>query len=274
MHEIETSEVEFTVKEVLPSHTAWENALAPFLRIPPRHSTAITSPLLGGVHLVERDVSESLKNLWLSIPRDSDRCTVAFRITSFITKILVSSDVATKLDSDDLDTLFFFFPLALQLVDDDLNIENCNGISGVEFADQRDDYLDLVIQGQGVLNKWIHAKEPLKSSEEKSTSSQIVALWEGKLEQLDGTSPVDYRIGQTFVKIMTSLDINKSSDEVAKICRDARNVNAIRSASWFAVLRSSILSNAVGNRICNELVADSTGLKADGSSSSGKGWEN
>ncbi|KAJ6145689.1 hypothetical protein N7470_009584 [Penicillium chermesinum] len=269
LQQIEDGKTDFTVKDILPSASDWENALAPFLRIPPRPSTAITSPLLGAVHLVQPDISDSLKNLWLSVPRDSNRCTAAFRVTAFITKLMSSFDLVTKLDSDDLESLFVSFPLALQLIDDDLSIENCNGISGVELADQRDEYLELVIQGRAVINKWMHSKASLKSSQDTSISSYFVALWEEKLDQLNETFAVDYRIGQTFVKLMTSLDINKSSDDVAKICRDGRTANAIRSASWFSVLRSSILTNSVGSRICNELVADSTGLKPDGSTSQG-----
>jgi hypothetical protein len=75
------------------------------------------------------------------------------------------------------------------------------------------------------------------------------------------------------VKIMTAVDSSKSSDDVAKICREARTANPIRSASWFAVLRGSILSNPIGNRICNELVADSTGLKPQDTSLDGKSTE-
>ncbi|KAJ5975614.1 hypothetical protein N7481_009321 [Penicillium waksmanii] len=66
-----------------------------------------------------------------------------------------------------------------------------------------------------------------------------------------------------------TLAASKSADGVATICRSARTANAIRSASWFIVLRSSILSNPIGNRICNELVADSSGLKPQSSSPDG-----
>ncbi|KAJ5937717.1 hypothetical protein N7454_004059 [Penicillium verhagenii] len=268
MQEIETNK-DYTVKDILPSRSAWEDAMTPFLQLPPRASTAITSPLLGAVNLVQRDISESLKTLHLEIPRDSDRCTAAFRLTVFSIKALSTFDIATKLDNTDLETLLYFLPLAVQLIDDDLSIENCNGISGLELADQREEYLELVFQGRKVVSDWAHSKVPLKSSPETSLSSLLISFWENKIESLNGTSPMDYRAGQAFVKLMTSVDgfeTYKSTDEVAKICREARSANAIRSAAWFAALRSSILSNPIGNRICNELVADSTGLKPDGSS--------
>lgn len=246
--------------------------MGPFLQIPPRPSTTITSPLMGAVNLAETEISESLKALWLELPRDSHRCTVAFRLAIFTIKLLSAGKIVTKLETSDLDNLLYFLPLVIQLIDDDLSIENCNGITGVNFADQREEYLELVFQGRKLISDWINEKEPLKSLPETTLASYLVSSWEKKLEGLDGVTPTDYRVGQCFVKLMTSVDTlasQKSPEDVAKICREARTANGIRSASWFAVLRSSILSNPVGNRICNELVADSTGLKPEDPSSQG-----
>jgi hypothetical protein len=238
--------------------------MGPFLQLPPRVSTAITSPLGGIVHLVQRDISDSFKALWLAIPRDSNRCSAAFRLASFTIQVLSSFEVIKDLTSDDLETLMYYLPLAVQLIDDDLSIEHCNGISGLTSATQREDYLEIVFKGRQIISNWIHAKEPLTSSSNVTVSSALISSWENKLEKLSGNSPVDYRIGEAFTKMMTSIDVvehPKSADEVAKICRESRTANPIRSASWFAVLRSSILSSSVGSRVCNELVADSTGLK-------------
>lgn len=247
--------------------------MAPFLELPPRASTAITSPLGGTVNLVNRELSDSLKAMRLTIPRDSARASAAFRVTSFAIRVLSSFDVIKQVDSEGLQTLFYYLPLAIQLVDDDLSIENCNGITGLELADQREEYLEIVYKGRKVVSDWIHSKEPVGSSPGTSVSSFLVSFWETKLEDLNGTSAIDYRIGEAFVRIMTSngaSENSKSADDVARLCREARTANAIRSASWFTVLRSAILSNPVGNRICNELVADSTGLKPQDTSPDGE----
>jgi len=258
------------VKDILPSHRAWEDALGPFLQLPPRPSTAITSPLGGTVNLVQRELSDSFKAMWLAIPRDSARCSAAFRLASFTIRLL-SSNITGELSNESLGTLFYFVPLAVQLIDDDLSIENCNGITGVELADEREEYLEIVFEGRQLISDWIQAKESVGSSD-LTLSSLLTSLWETKLEALNGVTPVDYRVGEAFVKIMTSADAlekSKSADDIAKICREARTANSIRSASWFATLRSSILSNTVGTRICNELIADSTGLKPQDPSSDG-----
>ena len=244
--------------------------MAPFIDLPPRPSTAVTSPLAGVVHLIQRELSDSLQNLRLSIARDSAHGSSAFRLASFTIRILSSANLTQHMDNEDLETLFYFVPLVVQLIDDDLSIENSNGIAGWEQADQREEYLEVVFKGRGIIADWLKSKESAIHAPDVTISSSLLSFWESKLEGLNGTSPLEYRIGEAFVKIMGSVESSKSSDHVAKICREARTANAIRSASWFSVLRSSILSNPVGNRICNELVAESSGLKPQSSSPDGK----
>ncbi|CAG8923018.1 unnamed protein product [Penicillium salamii] len=255
-----------TAKDVLPSHRSWEEALTPFLQLPPRPSTAITSPLGGAVHLIQRELSESFKALWITIPRDSDHRTSAFRLATFTINVLSTSEILKHLDQETLETVFRFLPLAIQVIDDDLSIENSNGVSGIELADQREEYTQIVLDGRKLISQWIHDSEPVEFAPEKTISSLFTAFWEDRLEEVKGTSPADYRTAEAFIKIMHNADSppkSKSSDDIAQICRDARSANTFRSASWFAVLRSAILANPVGNRICNELVADSTGLKPE-----------
>ncbi|KAJ5767268.1 uncharacterized protein N7511_004884 [Penicillium nucicola] len=257
------------IKNILPTRRTWEEALSPFLQLPPRSSIAITSPLGGIVHLVDRELSDSFKALWPTIPRDSDHCSSAFRLATFTISILSSSEVVKYLEQEDLETLFQFLPLAVQLIDDDLSIENSNGISGLELADQREEYMETVFSGRKVIGGWIRSDSPVASASDLTVSALFTKSWEARLEDLKGTSPTDYRVGEAFVKLMTTVDSSKSSDDVATICREARTANAIRSASWFSVLRGPILSNPIGNRICNELVADSTGLKPQDTSLGG-----
>ncbi|OQE25542.1 hypothetical protein PENSTE_c006G05814 [Penicillium steckii] len=264
-----TKEATYALKDILPSSSAWETAMAPFIDLPPRPSTAVTSPLAGVVHLIQRELSDSLQNLRLSIARDSAHGSSAFRLASFTIRILSSANLTQHMDNEDLETLFYFVPLVVQLIDDDLSIENSNGIAGWEQADQREEYLEVVFKGRGIIADWLKSKESAIHAPDVTISSSLLSFWESKLEGLNGTSPLEYRIGEAFVKIMSSVESSKSSDHVATICREARTANAIRSASWFSVLRSSILSNPVGNRICNELVAESSGLKPQSSSPDG-----
>lgn len=255
LHNTKPEDLKKVVKDILPSRQNWEDALEPFLALPPQLSTAITSPLKGTVHIIDRHISDESRRRYETVPRDSSHCSSALRLAYFTIRTLSSLDITSQLGVEELQTLFFYLPLAVQLIDDDLSIDNCNGITGVLLLEQREDYMEIVNDGRSLINRWAHLEE--------SVAPSITAFWESKLESLTGTSPADYRVGEAFVKIMEGQDSanSKSSEEVAKLCKDVRTANAIRSASWVAILRQSILSNPAGTRLCNELVAESTGLK-------------
>ncbi|OJJ50016.1 hypothetical protein ASPZODRAFT_128604 [Penicilliopsis zonata CBS 506.65] len=257
-----TEDKEHTVKGILPPAISWEKALSPFLNLPPRPSMALTSPLGGVVHLINSQVSEDFQQKWNAVPRDSSNCSSAFRLFSYTTRIASSSEVVELLGEEDLQTLLYYVPLAVQLVDDDLSIEYCNGITGLELAEQRVEYMEVVADGWKLINTWIDSTVPHRGSQ--SVSSILATLWEDKLERLANFSPLAYRIGEAFVKIMTaseSLEMHKTSDDLTKICRETRSANAIRSAAWFSLLQDKIVSLPAGTRLCNELIADSTGMK-------------
>ncbi|XHG07096.1 hypothetical protein AWENTII_010256 [Aspergillus wentii] len=251
-------------KEILPSRQSWENALGPFLELPPRVSTAITSPIGGIVHLIDRELPDTFYGSYERIPRDSNHCSSAFRLAYFTTRILSLFEVAEYLGTQDLETLFYNLPLAIQVIDDDLSIENCNGIAGLELPEQREAYMEIVNDGRKLINTWIRSNSQVIDSEKETISSVLYHCWESKLENLGGVSPKDYRVGEAFARVMAgldSLDNIVTGEDITKICRESRTANAIRSASWFSVLRPLVISNPSGTRLCNELVADSTGLK-------------
>lgn len=107
MQDRETSEIDYTMKDIMPSHQTWEAAMSPFLQLPTRPSTAITSPLGGAVSLVTGELSDSFKAMRLAIPRDSARCSAAFRVASFTIHVLSSFDDIEQMDSESLQTLFY-----------------------------------------------------------------------------------------------------------------------------------------------------------------------
>lgn len=249
-------------ENIMPSRQSWEKALSPFLELPPRPSTAITSPLGGIVHLVDYELPEGFRKQWESVPRDADHCSPALRLALFTTRVLSSFDIIGHIDTEEgLETLFYNLPLALQLIDDDLSIENSNGITGLGFPEQQEEYMEVVNDGRKIISKWIHSDSQVTSG--GAVSSLLFSFWESKLDNLGGASPMDYRVGEAFVKIMASAGSTskaKSSEDLAKLCKETRTANVIRSAAWLTALRHSVINNTAGTRLFNELVADSTGL--------------
>lgn len=250
-------------KNIFPSAQSWEKALGPFLQLPPRSSTAIINPIRGTVHFIDRELPEAFWEQYNSISRDASHCSAAFRLSYFATKILSSFAVAEHLGAEELEALFYNLPLALQLIEDDLDIEKCNGITGIQLTEQREEYLEVVKEGRKVIYEWIQSSTQIGG---ETVSSRLVALWISKLDRLDDNSPVSYRIGEAFVKVMAGADSSKTSkspEDITQLCRNTRTANAIHSAAWMSVLRQAVISNPAGTRLCNELVADSTGLKVE-----------
>ncbi|RAK97481.1 ubiquitin-protein ligase RKR1 [Aspergillus ibericus CBS 121593] len=269
LQNVKPEDIGKVAKDILPSRQSWEDALGPFLELPPRLSAAITSPLAGTVHLVDRRVSGTFRERYTRIPRDSNNCSSAFRLAYYTVKILSLFDLAGCLGVEELETLFYNVPLAVQLIDDDLSIQNCNGITGLTLPEQREEYMEIVSDGRKVINSWAQSQE---AGQGETVASMLSTYWKDQIEKRDALSPLDYQIGVAFVKIMESVDPSnksRSSEEVTQLCRDMRKANAIRSASWVAVLRPAILSNPAGTRLCNEFVADSTGLKPQEESKDG-----
>ncbi|GKZ19947.1 hypothetical protein AbraCBS73388_005061 [Aspergillus brasiliensis] len=259
-------------KDILPSRQAWEDSLGPFLELPPRLSAAVTSPLAGTVHLVDRSVSDAFRERYARIPRDSHNCSSAFRLAFYTVRILSSFDIVEHLDTEELETLFYNIPLTVQLIDDDLSVQNCNGITGITHPEQREEYMEIVSDGRKAVNDWAQLHKQNEAAKGQTVGSLLSTFWTSQIEKLDGLSPLDYQVGVAFVKIMEAVDSSSKSrptEEVTQLCRDMRKANAIRSASWVAVLRNAILSNPAGTRLCNEFVADSTGLKPNEESKDG-----
>lgn len=255
-----------TTKTIFPSAQSWDIALAPFLQLPPRSSTAITSPIGGTLHLIDRELPETFWEQYNHVSRDASHCSSAFRLAYFVIKILSSFDAVKNLGTEELATLYYNLPLVIQLIDDDLNIEKCNGITGIQLPEQREEYTEIVHEGRKVLSKWMQS-----SSQDIPTS--LSSFWASKLDALEGTSSVDYRIGEAFVTTMMnakSSETSKSSEEMTQLCRGTRTANAIKTASWIRVLRPSVVSNPAGTRLCNELVADATGLKVQSGQNDGQ----
>ncbi|KAL5045337.1 hypothetical protein BDW71DRAFT_184109 [Aspergillus fruticulosus] len=258
-------------RDVLPSGQIWDEALGPFLELPPRLSTAITSPLSGVVHLVNGEVPESLSKRYENIKRDSNQCSAAFRLTHFTVRMMSLFDFTEHLDLESFEVLFFNLPLAVQLIEDDLDIEGYNNIAGTLTHELREEYRVIINEARKIIRSWCSSTRHVHSTE-GAIASALASVWKAKLEGLDDTSPAAYRVGEAFAKLMDDMDpsdMGSSSEAVGYLCKELRTANAIRSASWVSVLRRSMLSNPAGIRVCNEFVADSTGMKVENESANG-----
>lgn len=245
--------------DIFPSYDLWKTSLEQFLRLPIRHSTSITSLLGGAVYLVNNDASATGRPDLDSIQRDSDGASSAFRLTTYVVKILYSPNVLVSLDAKQREGLFYHLPLALQLMDDDASIEGSIGLTGLGLSEDRDEAVEIVSEGRSMIRKWIQLDTQLDDG--CSISKDLVALWDLKIAELDNTSPESYRIGQAYAKIKSETNPTMSSDALTSLAREVRKYNPIRAAAELAVWGPALASSTSGTRLCNELIADATGFK-------------
>ncbi|OKL63677.1 hypothetical protein UA08_00924 [Talaromyces atroroseus] len=246
--------------DIFPSDGLWKESLGPFLELPIRLSTSITSPLGGAVNLLSNDLSSTAQQDLTNVQRDSVGASSAFRLATYVVKILSLPNVLVSLNAQQRESLFYYLPLALQLIDDDVGIEASIGIVGLELSEDRDEALEVVSDGRSIISQWTHSDTRL-SDNGRTIQEDLLGLWELRVGALDDLSPESYRIGQAYVKIISGVDATKGSDALTGLAREIRKYNPIRAASELAVWGPSLSLSPSGTRLCNELIADVTGFK-------------
>lgn len=236
--------------------------MEPFLRIPVRSSTSITSPLSGAVYLVADELPTIARKDSDMIQRDSVGASLAFRLTTYVVRMLSLPNVLLSLDVEQRESLFYYLPLALQFIDDDVSIEGSIGMIGLEFLEDRDIVLDTISQGYSIIGQWLRSDARL-SDAGRGVSNDLLKLWEVKIGSIDDLLPESYRVGQAFAKIMSDLESTMSSDTLTSLARELRKYNPIRAAAELAVWGPVLASSPSGTRLCNELIADATGFKPE-----------
>ncbi|KAK3044342.1 hypothetical protein LTS18_001532, partial [Coniosporium uncinatum] len=162
---------------LLPDHSWWKDALAPFLVPPPRPQLAITSPLGGAVSLVNSEAT-----VRADVPRDSQGFSAALRIGYFITKVASASKLLSLVSSERLLQTYHLLSLTLSLANDNLGLAGANDLWSVYSHDTEQEMSDWVADTQRLLNAHLespglpHPKEAV--SEDNFHGDLVVALFE------------------------------------------------------------------------------------------------
>ncbi|KAI9765177.1 MAG: hypothetical protein M1840_007770 [Geoglossum simile] len=144
------------VDHLLPRPPQWEAAIEPFLYIPPKPSLAITDPLAGCVHLVERSGNTD-SSLAMDLPRDSNGYSTAIRIASYTTRLLKANDVFSSLDQDNQIAIFKGIVLIMQLANDNLGLAGANHLWTQYSSDVEEDILGFISDSHGIIVKLLRA---------------------------------------------------------------------------------------------------------------------
>ena len=117
---------------------------------------AITDPLAGCVHLVERTGNVDL-SLVINLPRDSNGYSTAIRIASYTTKLLKADDIFPLLDQDKQIAIFKGIVLIMQLANDNLGLAGANHLWTQYSSDAEGDILEFISDAHGIIVKLLRA---------------------------------------------------------------------------------------------------------------------
>ncbi|KAG5301557.1 leucine carboxyl methyltransferase [Histoplasma ohiense] len=256
------------LSRLLPTRDQWEQALDPFLRRPLKASASISKMLAGAVFLADTSFPEGFSQDIDSVPRDSYRFSSGFRLTFYVTKVLSSTSLEF-IDQASREILFFYFPLATQLVNDDVSLEGPKGFFDRDMPDIRDESAELVSEARLIIKGWL-LSATMVTEQEKPAPSNIFDLWEKQFGSMQGTSPKSYNIAETFSRIVAERDSSGTARSAESFLTRAKQIdgpaNPFVLTSVVAAFRDFIAATPSGVRLCNELISDSTGFKAENAS--------
>ena len=241
------------VKSILPTFSHWATALKPFLMRPPNQSLAIMQPLRGAVNLIERQGRAEMAVP--EIDRDGHGYSSAFRMAMFTVKWIKSSEIFALVEQEQKVLLSKYFALFLQLSGDNVNIAgsmplwNQDRMQGLE-----PDVLDLIADTQTLLASWIQCSGNQESHFIFQTQSQLLA-------DSHGMSALAYYSACAYANL--TLELNEQQG-VQRAETGLNNVREIRKSPDIFTTVALILCAPESNnlsRLCNELVADATGIK-------------
>ncbi|KAL5374934.1 hypothetical protein PMIN06_008724 [Paraphaeosphaeria minitans] len=250
------------VAGVFPSTDDWDAALAPFLDAAPKTSLAIANPLGGAVYLVQPGEGKPMKN----ISRDADGYSAAYRITQYVTRLFKDTDVFNieNVPSDIRDGFVRNIALTIQLADDNLGLAGANGLWVEYNTDVEADAISFMADAQHFVNQELRNMKAKRGSE----SSDFLLNWAlSLLSKIDSeASPRSYYSARTYsILISDALEIyGLRNTETAKLQDTLKTVR--RSKEIFPLIgllnsfKEQFAASKSCERMCNELVADLTGL--------------
>lgn len=235
--------------ELLPSESQWLSALEPHLSGRRPRSLTITSILHGLLYLIDDSSAAQCSE----VLRDADDFSLLFRLVLYSTRLLKESDVLTRLSEKHRQTLYFFYVLSLQLVNEKMTMESANDIWLNTNQEVIDEVADTLSQGNVLIQQWI-------------VDDKLIKSWMQRIRSITDLTPYSYLQGLAFTDIASRfVDSHGAALIVAdfepEIKEAYRSPDLIRSASLISSCRDHLLTSAQGRRLLNELVAACTDIK-------------
>ncbi|KAF1963832.1 hypothetical protein CC80DRAFT_398192 [Byssothecium circinans] len=249
------------IEPIFPKLDSWQAALYPFLNAAPRISLAIANPLASAVYLVEPKHSGSST---ASLPRDADGYSVAYRISLYVTR-LFKEDLFSfeKLPKELQQTYLTNIALTIQLADDNHCLAGANGLWADYTTDSEADAVTFMSDAQPFVTREIVRLQQSLSQDDTSLIDWAKQL-SGEIQP--GTSSQAYYLARALsVLVGDAIDIlgwkSAYTSQMQELLKTIRRDKKIFPLLFVLnAFKEPLAASKSCERMCNELVADLTGL--------------
>ncbi|KAF2115322.1 RING zinc finger protein-like protein [Lophiotrema nucula] len=259
-----------SLKDVLATVAEWEGALNPFLATAPRSSLAITNPLSGAVYLAKMDGSQSAER---KIPRDADGYSPAFRIAQYMVKMLSALDSSAS-ESIPLATMRSFLvsiTTTIQLATDNLGLAGANNLWNVYTPEVEADAMNFLSDAQTYLVQELGREKVYWEFAAVDDSMVIWAIGLFLTQMHDSSVRAYYRARTSSALVSTMIEHlgwhnghnTKISEVLKQLRKDGKGNGIFPLLGYMTTFKESLAATKSCERMCNELVAELTGLNIE-----------
>lgn len=249
---------------VFPTTKDWDSALAPFVNAAPKSSLAITNPLGGAVYRVEsKEPPAEIRRM----SRDADGYSAAYRITQYVTRLLKHPDLfpINLIPADTLAAYLRNIALTIQLANDNLGLAGANGLWTDYNPDVETDAMTFTSDAQAFVTEEL---KHLAARWSKDNADESLVIWAIQLlSKIEGDeSPQAYYNARTYsVLIADAIEIagwkssqNTHLQDTLRTLRKAKE--AFPLLGFLNAFKEPLAASKACERMCNEIIADLTGL--------------
>lgn len=208
----------------------------------------------------------------LNIKHDANGFSAAVRLALFTTKVMHLAKYLEDSTSSRKQALYKYLPLALQIINEKLDISNANDSWIIETQEVEDEMALLVSDGRKLLQDLISQQIQNDTLTSLPDTSTVESCWLNELQYITGCSPRAYRLAMAFAEILSTYIDRTGAPRYSRIWADAlasirKSSSTFRSAALVVIGRVGLLPS---KKLSTELIVDMTEAKRNNQEATGE----
>lgn len=255
--------------KVFPSVDDWDAALAPFLASVPKSALAITNLLGGAVYLVQPAATSTYSR---KTSRDADGFSAAYRMTQYVVRVAKIPHFMMQHAPVEVRGAYMRnIALTVQLADDNLGLAGANGLWAGYNAAVENDAMAFISEAQGFLEQELMRVHGSRSLLPNSDDEDALLTWaDAILQSVVASGPTQaYYAARAYSRLVSDAIIlhgweNSWTPQIQDRLKAMRkNKQIIPLLAYLVAFQEPLAASKSCERMCNEIVADLTGLNID-----------